>query len=402
MKKILAAALAGAMTLSFASVGTMAFSRIDMYAPSDAMVLNGDGDTYGGVTSRDGSITIDGVTPGSTIYIPVYDGSSAYDVDSGYYAKDFRDSRLYSVKTTKSENTKLVKSIDYVTEKNVGDYKTHGDWIKIIMNDSTMTSERKFEGSVTFKAKKSYNTANRPNYAAPGVEQNDTVTLDINLWVNNKVIEGSDGNAETGEGFYFSPEKNETNTLIWGDNRASLRFDADNDASKFYARLSTKTDASIYAEYGDPVNADLWFYDFVGNPTVPATSRATLTLGYAWDIDDEYAPNPNDCFIYQKDADGFLTDVTDQFVYSEDAEDIEGWSIKTRVLGTYIISDTELDLDAVSDDDDDVIDSEPITTPTPNKPIPQTGSGDMVNVAVAAAIASIAAAGIAAFRKASK
>ncbi|WP_147539454.1 LPXTG cell wall anchor domain-containing protein, partial [Anaerotruncus rubiinfantis] len=183
--------------------------------------------------------------------------------------------------------------------------------------------------------------------------------------------------------------------------RAALKFEADDDASKFYARLSTSTDRTLYAEYGDPVDADLWFYDFVTNPTIPSTSRATLTLGIPWDEDDDdYIPDPETCFIYERDADGNLTDVTDKFTFSEDDEEIPGWSMKTRVLGTYVLSDTELDIEAINADDEDDDDAAAdVTTPDGGKDIPQTGSSDMVNVAVVAAVVSLAAAGAVAFRK---
>lgn len=126
---------------------------------------------------------------------------------------------------------------------------------------------------------------------------------------------------------------------------AALEYHADDNARAFYARLSTKADIDIYTDYGDPVDADLWFYNFIGNPEIPSTSRAWLTLGIPWDEDSDYHPDPRDVYIYQVDKYGDLEDVTDRFTYSDDAYAIEGWTIRTRQLGTYIISDTELDLD---------------------------------------------------------
>ena len=202
----------------------------------------------------------------------------------------------------------------------------------------------------------------------------------------------------------MDPDANDTNTLIWGDDRAALKFDADDDASKFYARLSTSNMSDVYAEYGDPVDADLWFYNFVGSPTVPATSKATLTLGIPWDDDDDYTPDPENCYIYTLDSDGYLTDVTASFTYSEDDQEIPGWSIRTRQLGTYIVSDTELDVYASDDGDvEDVEDDATAdSTVSDGKDIPNTGSSDMVNVAVLAAVLSLSAAGAVAFRKAAK
>ena len=125
---------------------------------------------------------------------------------------------------------------------------------------------------------------------------------------------------------------------------------------------------------------------------------------------DDYVPDPTNVYIYELDTDGYLTDVTDQFTYSEDNDSttgIEGWSIKTRTLGTYIVSDTELDLDVAYVEDDtttseEEASSDASSTSDGDKTIPNTGSSDMVNVAVAAAVVSLAAAGALAFKKASK
>ena len=95
--------------------------------------------------------------------------------------------------------------------------------------------------------------------------------------------------------------------------------------------------------------------------------------------------------------------MTASFTYSEDDYEIPGWSIRTRQLGTYIVSDTELDVYAYDDDAEDSA-SEDVSDDavSDGKDIPNTGSGDMVNVAVLAAVLSLSAAGAVAFRKAAK
>ncbi len=368
MKKILSAMLASTMALSLAAVGVFAAQEHDLAPVTGMSVVDADGEPYAAadVTYTAGSLTMENVTPSSTIYIPVYDGSSAYDNVSDYYAKDFRDSKLYSFRVSKEENGSLIDSIEYVSQKNLGNYTGRPDWIKVVLKDSTMTSEEKFEGTVTFKARKSSDPAENL-YTPANVASGDTVTLDLNLWINNEKVEGSDASADTGDRFYFEPDKNETNVLIWGDDRAALEFDADDDGATFYARLSVKSDGGIYREYGDPANADLYFYDFVGSPTIPSTARATLTLGVPWEEDDN-APDPLGCYIYQVDEDGRLTDVTDQFTYSEDEEEIPGWTTRTRTLGSYVLSDVELDVEVAGAEE-----SEP--SQEDDKEIPDTGRG---------------------------
>ena len=93
--------------------------------------------------------------------------------------------------------------------------------------------------------------------------------------------------------------------------------------------------------------------------------------------------------------------MTNKFTYSEDAREIPGWSIQTRTLGTYIVSDTELDVDNSHVDPGETGNGgDAPTTSTPDKNIPNTGSSDMVNVAVMAGVLSLAVAGAVAFRKA--
>ena len=401
MKKALSAMLAASMALSFASVGAFAASantsadKTGTITPDATEVVDGDGNSYNAksgvtVTPSSGKVVIDTVTPNSTIYIRL-DGNTA--ISNGRLnpatGADLANDKLFSFSSTKKTNSKLVKSIEVVTNKAIGSVSGRNNWLKITLNDGTMTSEQKFEGTVTFKAKKTSDSEGLHNgFSGDVAYLGDTYTLDLSIWVNNSKITDGD-NPGTGDRVYFDPTANDTNTLIWGDDRASLKFEAGSNPDKFYARLSTKADMNIYSEYGDPLNADLYFYDFVGNPTVPSTSRAVLTLGVPWDLDAAYVPDPEKCYIYQV-INGELVDVTNQFTYSEDEQEIAGWSIKTRQLGTYIVSDTELDLE-IADEDSAPSDSD--------KDVPDTGANDMVNVAMLAGMLSLAAAGAVAFKR---
>lgn len=378
--------------------GPTAADRTGTITPLTSTVVDEDGELYSSkgstkVSSSNGSLSIDPIKPSSTIYVKIDEaGTLTNDRGQVVDVEDLANDKLFSVSYDKKTNSKLVKSMEVVTDKTIGNLGRH-DWVKIVLNDATMTSEQKFEGSITFKAKKSSSSAAGNNgFTSDNTYVGDTYKLNLNLWVNNEKITDGD-NPETGDRVFFEPNENDTNSLVWGDDRAALKFEANNNADKFYARLSTKSDSNIYATYGDPINADLYFYDFVGNPTIPSTSRATLTLGIPWD--DDTTTDPESCFIYQVNADNELTDVTNQFTFGEDETDIEGWSIKTRTLGTYVISDTELD-----------IEQESSKAPTESKPesngdkdIPNTGASDMVNVAVALGSLSLAAAAAVTLRK---
>ena len=345
MKKILSLVLALALCLS---LGVVAFAASAGYAPYDSDGKISDdvvSYTWSGLgLGSTATLTLDPVRPATTVYMYLGDmGGKIGDIA----VDDVVNTDFFKFSVDKDSNGKLVKKISVTDDKRLGSFE-RAAYLKIELNDMTDTDEAKSDGTIEFKAKADYTSyadkKSKPKTPAPGTwSKDDTLKIHYTFWISN-IAQYNDDNPDVGDRVYMDPDKNDTNTLIWGDDRAALKFDADDDAKKFYARLSTSNMSDIYAEYGDPVDADLWFYDFVGHPTIPATSKATLTLGIPWDDDDDYTPDPENCFIYEVDADGYLVDVTSKFTYSEDDEEIPGWSIRTRQLGTYIVSDGKADL----------------------------------------------------------
>ncbi|WP_101908279.1 InlB B-repeat-containing protein [Marasmitruncus massiliensis] len=334
--------------------------------------------------ASNGRLTLDGLLPNQTFYIKL--GETGNDLATilsdgdTATASQLADDDLFKLSIDKDGSGKsLISSITQVGEKRLDGDSVRGSYLKVVLKDSTTTDELKATAEITFKARKTLSTSDGDEGTW---DSGEYAVLDLVMWINNSEISGSDGEADTGDSVYFSPESDEVNTFIWGDDRAAIEFTADDDAEDFYARLSTKSDVDIYTEYGDPVDADLWFYNFVGNPTVPSTSRAALTLGIPWDEDDDDYPDPEDCYIYELDSDGYLSDVTERFTYSEDSYAIDGWTVKTRVLGTYIVSDTELDVysqdyevEYVEEDDDTAADDLADDYESMVKVNPSTGNG---------------------------
>ena len=413
MKRVLSALMAGALTVAMAVPAFAADSAFGTAYDEDGVSTFDDG---ADVKIDGGIIKGDPARPNGTYYISLGTSTTApitlSSVQTSGTITDVQlnelvDTDVFKLKVNKDDGSKYIKKISVVEDKVLGSL-TRTSYLKIELNDSTTTSELKATGDIIFTAKDSSAnliTAKKVSRAGADWGKDAVITIPYSLWINNKEVKGEDGEADTGDRVYFKPSSNENNTMVWGDDRAALFFEGNDDTSKFYARLSTKSDSEIYSTYGDPVNADLWFYDFVGSATIPSTSRATLTLGIPWDDDDDYTPNPEDCFIYEKDADGNLVDVTSKFTFDADNDGttgIEGWTIKTRTLGTYVISDTELDTTVADDVDEEPADDTSSAVVDGGKEIPNTGSSDMVGVAVVAAVVSLAAAGAVAFKKASK
>ena len=374
MKKVLSLVLALACVLSLSAVAFAA----DAVDP--AKVYNGDGEEVSDISVAANVIKGDPVEPASTFYVPI---SPAMDTqikdgdDVDFTVEDLVDTKNFKFDVDKDAGSKLISKISVVDDKKLGSMERTA-YLKFELKDVTDTDEHKSTGTITFKAKNYKLAGCKPGSKTESSGANDAkwtdnyeVTFKYNLWISNEK-KGNDDNPDVGDRVYMDPDANDTNTLIWGDDRAALKFEADDDAKKFYARLSTSNMSDIYAEYGDPVDADLWFYNFTGNKTIPATSKATLTLGIPWDDDDDYTPNPHDVYIYRLDKDGYLEDVTAMFTYSEDDREIEGWTTRTRTLGTYIVSDTELDIDSYYDDDDDT-EVPSIDVSNNQKPVPNTG-----------------------------
>ena len=287
------------------------------------------------------------IRPDTTYWIPVNEltiDHTDWKV-SGWDINELGDTDLFKWSFDKDgEGRSLIKSITVVNDKKLDQNEKAGrtTYLKVVTNQTFDDGEKKAKIDIEIKPRKS--KGEDYDVIFKGQEKVDTsekATASLTLWVSNVEENGDDVDVETGDGFVFIPADNEENTIVYGDDRAALFFYADDDADKFYAKLSTKAMMDIYTEYGDPADADLWFYDFVGNKTIPSTSRATLTLGIPWDEDDDYVPDPTNVYIYELKTDGSLVDVTDKFTYSEDNDSttgIEGWTIKTRTLGTYIVS----------------------------------------------------------------
>lgn len=135
---------------------------------------------------------------------------------------------------------------------------------------------------------------------------------------------------------------------------------------------------------------DFKFYQFDGKPSFAATGTVELDVE---DVVDDF-----DHMYTYRYADGKLYKLNP--TYNDDDETLV---FRTRTLDTFLvtnekIADGTVIVDADVDTDDKDTDSDKDT----GKGNPSTGAGDMINAAVMAAIASLAAAGTVACKKLSK
>ena len=293
-----------------------------------------------------GTVTLDGIVPSQTFYLCLGPNTFPASVNSGDYQSitaqntvaypaDLGDPTLFQLTVEKQGGgKKLVQSVSQISDKVY--YKSplgvRSSYLQVILGDSDSPSRLRAGVTITFEALK--NASALTGSGLGTFRQGDTLTMNLNLSMIDAAGSISENN---GDRVYYDPDPATDNIITWAEKRAALQFGDPSDAKKFYARLSTKSDLAVYIRYGDPVNADFWFYDFVGSPDLP--SGTMLTLGIPWELGAN-TPNPADCFLYRKNPDGSLTDVTSLFFYSE--EGISGWSAKVRKLDTYLLSNTKL------------------------------------------------------------
>lgn len=397
MKKGLSLLLAVIMSIGYLSVGAFAAvtpdGGIEIVDSGSGGVLNEDGDYINdagiaitpGRSGSETEVTANALLLGDTYYFQIDDGIGGYGSSgAGIQTDHLTDADYFTFKLVRDKNSTYLNSVKLVTKRFSGG--SRHSYIAVELKDSNVTEEKHVTFDVYFKAKKSVPTSITSSEWSSG----DVVQAHFALWTTNSKEEGDDTTVETGKGVVIKPTRNEDNTVTWSSSDmdvASLEFTAASDADEFYAKLSTKIDNTIYEEYGDPVDAELYFRTFSGN-SVDSTSRAKLTLYNPWyEDDDDNNVDPRNVYIYSMN-DGYLEDITSSFTYVDEDETpsgIDGWQIRTRTLGAYVISDEELPLSGYNGGDEGGDEGNPDDILPPSRPnsngtegVPSTGSHDYV------------------------
>lgn len=157
------------------------------------------------------------------------------------------------------------------------------------------------------------------------------------------------------------------------------------DQGKKYLDFVTDVNALTEKE----VKALAVFNDKADIEAIKFLARPAMDFSGAMEIYPAEVKADTTYYLYEINKDGKLVKANAKW-------DKEGFfSLKTKELGTYIISDEELkDVPANSE-----VSSTPATSDNGNKENPGTGANDMVGVAVALAVVSVAAAGAVALKK---
>lgn len=207
------------------------------------------------------------------------------------------------------------------------------------------------------------------------LKKGDTMKVPMTIWIQNENRVDDDATFVAGEkGVVIKPVKNEENTVTWEDNNdtlAIMKFTADSDVEYYMPRMATKWNNEDYLDYFDDMDA--YIRSFVGNPSIPCTSRARLWINNPFvDDDGEETIDPDDIYVYEV-VDGELYDITDKVEYTTNDDDDYAFLIKTRTLGTYIFSDGPADIEDEDDDDYDPEAPDKVEVNNNKKPVPPTG-----------------------------
>lgn len=185
----------------------------------------------------------------------------------------------------------------------------------------------------------------------------------------------SEVKGSTGAIFDFSEVLDEE-TRIRCNDYVDVYFKGNYGTDKENMRVSDAKITEVEKYFDD---SDIDCYDFVGTPKFATKVRVIID-------------GDSNAYLYEYNKNtGDITAVDAEYTS-------DGWSFTTKNLGTYILAEEEYEGGNVKKEE--VEDKEPVSAP--DKTNPGTGANDMVGVAAALAVVSLVAAGAVAFKKASK
>ena len=337
----------------------------DRMSLKDVIICDGDGRPVP-MTEHAGGVDkdlngADGVQSGTTVYFMINDS----------VVPTFADDTFWKLKVTKGDNSKMVKAISdttktfsamydaYYGNRITGiDFSKRHRFIKVELNEIYTDDEYK----ITLDARLSPKTKAVEKL---GINDDSEIKVkDFSFYMKN-IVKAADNDWRVGvQGLMLNPLENDWNEVTYFDEDgdvAFMKFFADSDVGKFYAKLSTKWEHADYASYFN--DQDAYIFQFTGSPSLSSTSRADLQIYNPFlDDDGNSKIDPETATIYQV-VDGDLFDVTDNFTYEEGNNGDMAYCTRTRFLGTYIICEKPVEEAA---GDGDVVDLVPDDNLTPD------------------------------------
>lgn len=370
MKKIIAALLAGSCIATMGGISVLADAdekytidfETDYVYDDDGVAQNAKADSE--------------FAPTDDIWIPMellpveaklYDGVPVRD-----FAKALSDDDLFKKKFDKGDDdTKIIDKISFEQKDVVNELAGRENAIHVELKNDYTDEDYKISPEITFTAKENMTATGKETEKEDDIKihKGDKFTVTFTAHVSNTSETTDDRDFNAGDdGIIVKPVKDEDNTVTWQDENddiAMLEFTGDSDVEKYFPKLSTKWNDSDYVENFE--GQDAYIFDFVGHPTISATSRPVLTIyNPFYDEDEDELTVPAEEIVVYEVVDGALVDVTDKFTAGQNDDGDEVFTIKTRTLGTYIFAEAP----ASAPEEEEIV--EPVEV-EPAKPVPETG-----------------------------
>ena len=312
MKKFLALAMAFAMAMSMTAV-SFAADPTGFDVDETAYVYDADAHTFTKVTTTAPARFGDEVT----YQVKVGDGATDFFSDPDY-AKNIKLKTNWEVGSEYVEGVKLLKKVDTSG-------KAYYYVVLTIKESPKETEEKDIIGTITVSSSK---------YDAKGKEKD----INVALTVSNKTTDSIDKMTDDDHVFKFGDGDEEQEIELYGE------------MGKFVVDTRGQEDIVVnsnvkYNKGIENVAPDVNYTYFNGNG---ATFNKIGTL---------YLDAKEDNIVYKVNSDGTLSKL--DATYDEDEE---AFAIRTRVLGSYVIAEKELDLSAVN------VEDETAATPAPSAP----------------------------------
>ncbi|WP_343252996.1 acid shock protein [Ligaoa zhengdingensis] len=334
MKKVLALVLAGVMA---ASMSVMAFAADETAGVS--VTPTEDNVAEAAVQFATSLVDEDGNTPeykpGDTFYLRVTGKDDAVITKLATITDDYR----LSIDDDSDKN--LFVSAKLILKKI---YDKKEAFVEIVTKDNFVEDDQALDLIITLNPKKT--TSKKAEVAVAGT-MNYGVTEDVSKYYTVK------------SGFVNFEDIDDDVELYFGDD-GDIEFHVNSKSDKtLFLRYNDDEDDAIVEKFGD---ASLEFHYFEGNKD---TFKKEGTL---------YIPADEGSFIYEI-VDGKVTAI--EGAKYDDAKEM--WTVKTKTLGNYIVSDKEL---VAAEGEGE--------TGTDAETNPDTGANDFVGLAVALAVVSVA------------